>query len=135
MKLWIDDLRPAPDGYNITALNYHAAIAFIDQFSEELTHISFDNDLGSKSVDADGNELSGYMIADYLEENFYLQNFKLSKLVGVQAHSSNYWGREKIISAMQYIAKNHKNNIQIYNTPYESMTNTDSFGFILNKGN
>lgn len=135
MKLWIDDLRPAPIGYNITALNYHAAIDLINQFSEELTHISFDNDLGTLSVDADGNELSGYMIADYLEEHFYLRNFKLRNLVGVQAHSSNFWGREKIISAMQYIAKHHNNIIQIYNTPYETMLDTDSFGFILNKGN
>lgn len=133
MKLWIDDLRPAPTGYDIIALNYHEAIKLINQFSEELTHISFDNDLGLLSVDDNGNELSGYMIADYIEEHFYLRNFKLSKLVGIQAHSSNYWGRDKIIAATQYIKSNHLNNIVIYNTPYESMMDVDSFGFKLNK--
>lgn len=133
MKLWIDDLRPAPIGYNITALNYHDAINLINQFSEELTHISFDGDLGKLSVDKDGNELSGYNIAEYIEELYVLEKIKLKSLITVQIHSSNYWQRNKIYCAFQYIAKHHLNNIVIYNTPYESMIDVDSFGFKLNK--
>ena len=131
MKLWIDDLRPAPTGYDIIALNYHEAITLINQFSEELTHISFDGDLGPTSVDADGNELSGYDIATYIEELYVLGRIKLKSLITVQIHSSNYWQRNKIYGAFRYIAENHMNDITIHNIPYESFKGVDSYGFIL----
>jgi len=58
-KLWIDDIRPAPDSSWDIARTYAEAIDklyAVDRYDE----ISFDNDLGT------GNG-EGYQIVDYLE--------------------------------------------------------------------
>ncbi len=129
MKLWIDDIREAPVGYTHIATNYQEAIDIINLYSEQLTHLSFDNDLGELSVDKDGNELSGYEIASYIEEKFMMREMRFESLIGLQAHSSNYWGRKRIYAAMMYIACNHDNNIKVYESPYENMVYCDAFGF------
>lgn len=131
MKLWIDDIREAPVGYTHIATNYQEAIDIINLYSEQLTHISFDGDLGKLSVDKDGNELSGYNIAEHIEELYVLEKIKLKSLITVQIHSSNYWQRNKIYGAFQYIAKHHINSITLHNIPYESFKGVDSYGFIL----
>lgn len=131
MKLWIDDIREAPIDYTLIAANYHEAIALIDLHYNEITHISFDNDLGELSVDENGKELSGYDIIAYIEEKYMLDLMEFKSLVGLQAHSSNYWGRERIYAAMIYIASKHTNYIKCCMSPYETMTDSDAFGFKL----
>lgn len=46
-KLWIDDLRPAPDGYE-WVLTSEAAIDAIKASPERFEHIAFDHDLGGE---------------------------------------------------------------------------------------
>lgn len=45
MKLWIDDLRTAPEGW-LWAVNSKEAIACLSQDEFDFTEISFDHDLG-----------------------------------------------------------------------------------------
>jgi hypothetical protein len=48
MRLWIDDLRPAPDGW-LVARSSSEAIAVLGQFKDHpdaLNEVSFDHDLG-----------------------------------------------------------------------------------------
>lgn len=132
MKLWIDDLRTPSNEYDIWAKNYEEAVFMLKIYHDELTHISFDHDLGLKSVDAEGNEMSGYKIALYLEEMFW-NDVQFPKLEAMQSHSSNYWGRTRIYASFEFIVARYKPDMLIYNAPYESMGEFDRFGFRLNK--
>lgn len=44
-KLWIDDLRPAPDGWHWVKSS-HEALEYLEKNHETVTHVSFDHDLG-----------------------------------------------------------------------------------------
>lgn len=76
MKVWLDDLRPLPPGYDVWALTYEDAVALID--TGKVTHMSFDNDLGQA--------LEGRHVIDYLYEKAY---FKTIPPIQMQVHSSN----------------------------------------------
>lgn len=52
MKLYIDDIRPAPDGW-MQARTITEAIRTIAQFGDEITEISLDHDI-SLAVSVDG---------------------------------------------------------------------------------
>lgn len=53
MKLWVDDIRNAPDDSWTVARNVSEAISAIYIFSEDITHISLDHDI-SIQVDVMG---------------------------------------------------------------------------------
>ena len=81
--IWIDDIRPAPEGYR-WCKNYKQAIATIDYFSVcegGIELISFDHDLAE--------EKSGYDVAKYLVENHIF-------IKGYKVHSANPVGRFNI---------------------------------------
>lgn len=88
MKLWIDDIRPAPEGWvwAKTAVN---AIAIIS--AGQVEEISFDHDLGE-------NVASGYAVASWLERMIYIDQLDLPKW---HIHSANPVGRENISRAMK----------------------------------
>lgn len=44
-KLWVDDVRPAPDLSWVTATTVNAAIRLIDQFGSEIEECSLDHDI------------------------------------------------------------------------------------------
>lgn len=46
MKLWLDDMRPAPGGW-IAVASYEQAEAFIEEHLEQITEVSLDHDLNS----------------------------------------------------------------------------------------
>ena len=133
MKLWIDDLRVTPDGYELTARTYDEAVALLDKHWYDITHISFDHDLGLASVDENGEEMSGYDVANYIEEKIVMENFTINHWIGVQTHTSNTPGRDRIYAAISYLKERNNLRFKIYNRSYESMTNFDSFGCVLNK--
>lgn len=54
MKLYIDDIRPAPEGW-VQARTVTDAIRFISQFGEQITHISIDHDI-SYAVEVAGTQ-------------------------------------------------------------------------------
>lgn len=45
MRLWVDDLRPAPEGWT-WAIDSHDAIVNLLSYPGEIDEISFDHDLG-----------------------------------------------------------------------------------------
>lgn len=66
MKLFIDDLRECPSGFEL-ARDYDEAVKFIE--TRKVTHVSFDHDLGEEP---DGSvKKSGYDVAKWLEERVY----------------------------------------------------------------
>jgi len=96
MKLWIDDVRPKPDDFDLEAKTFAHAIKLLRKY--KVTFISFDHDLGE--------EKSGYDIARWIEEKAF--NNEISK-INWQVHSANPIGRDRIILAMKNAEKYWKN--------------------------
>lgn len=84
MKLWLDDVRPAPEGYTWVKTVGHAIMYIV---SDKFTHISFDHDLGK--------ELTGYDLAKWIEKNA-----DDIKPMTWDVHSANPVGRKNIEAAM-----------------------------------
>lgn len=86
MKIWLDDLRVAPDGYE-TAKSVNEAIDLIEeceQNGEEIEVLDLDHDLGDYAYDG-GDAIK---LLDYLaeRETFY----------PVEIHTANPVGRENM---------------------------------------
>lgn len=65
LRVYLDDCRPKPEGFDIRVLTAQDAIDILAQC--EVEHISLDHDLGNE-MDV-GN---GYMVAKWIEEAAYL---------------------------------------------------------------
>jgi hypothetical protein len=77
MKLYMDDLRPTPDGWERTYTTEETKALLEKRI---VTHLSLDNDLG------EGQE-EGYKVLDWLEETVW--NDPTFPLPEVTIHSSN----------------------------------------------
>lgn len=77
MKLWIDDLRPAPSGWAWAKTYDEARLALA---SGHVHTVSFDNDLGPNSKE-------GWEIMNWLEEMVFLGTLPAPK--DIKIHSAN----------------------------------------------
>ena len=59
MRVWLDDVRPMKDDYDVWCKTAESAIDLIS--CGHVTHISFDHDLGTDTG------LTGYDVAKYIE--------------------------------------------------------------------
>ena len=107
MKLWVDDIRPAPSGW-ILAKNYHEAIAKLSMYDYD--EVSLDHDLGD--FDDDGQENTGYHIALFLaqrkqDRDLLPESLKFLIFVPkiVRCHSMNPIGLEKINGVVERYLK------------------------------
>lgn len=87
MKLYLDDIRPTPEGFDFRAYTSTDAIFYIDSF--DIDFISFDHDLGSEDT--------GYKVACYIEQ----RAINGKKPPEYAVHSANPVGAERIKMAMQ----------------------------------
>lgn len=90
MRLWLDDVRPVPEGYDLWVKTAPEAIALIKE--GKITFISFDHDLGPESAG------TGYDVACFIEKEACLG--RLLKPISFQVHSANTVGTPKIMAAM-----------------------------------
>jgi len=88
MRLWLDDERPMPDGFDLHVRTVQQAIDVI--VGGGVTHISFDNDLGE---DEEGRHL-----ANFIELGAF--NGRLRRMTW-EIHSGNPVGRDAIRAAMK----------------------------------
>lgn len=88
MRLYLDDVRPTPEGFDLRAWTAKEAIKFIDQGG--ITFISFDHDLGEE---ANG---TGYDVAKFIE----MRAVEGIKPPLFDVHSANPVGAENIFAAM-----------------------------------
>lgn len=93
MKLWIDDVRPAPNGWKHVK-TASEAISCIES-ENTITHISFDHDLG------EGNG-SGYEVVCVVEERIYNGMMKMPEMC---VHSANPVGATRIQQAIDTIKR------------------------------
>jgi NAD+-processing family protein with receiver domain len=93
MKVFMDDLRDTPDGWERT-YNVEDTISLLR--THEVTHLSLDNDLG------DGQP-EGYKVVDWLEETVYCNpNFPMPE---VTIHSANATRVEYMHRALKNIER------------------------------
>lgn len=117
MKVWLDDLRPLPPGYDVWALTYEDAVALID--TGKVTHMSFDNDLG--------HDREGRHIIDYMYELAY---FKTIPPIRMQVHSSNGGAILAMLQGINQLYLYWEVDFPVRKVDYESMLNqgVDSLG-------
>jgi hypothetical protein len=64
MKMWVDDLRPAPAGW-AHARSYDEALLLLDRYGADITDVSLDHDL--EPAHSDGDYTDGRTGYDVLE--------------------------------------------------------------------
>lgn len=106
MKLWVDDVRPAPDGWR-WAKTYKEAIEMLHSTPKErLTDVSLDHDLGFAEIDTsswpdgvlyapngidyDITVPTGYDVLEYMIEN------DLWPTRSISVHSANVVGSQRM---------------------------------------
>lgn len=94
MKLFIDDNRTTPPGFDFTAQSYNEAVMLLDMY--EFEFISLDYDLGA-------GETSGFFVLEWMAKN----NKFPSK---INIHSNYLDGVDKM---RQYINSNFPKNITV----------------------
>jgi hypothetical protein len=94
MKVYLDDTRPAPEGWQLvkTAPECIAALA-----AGGVTHLSLDHDLGE-----DPGVGNGYDVLLWLEERVALEGFVAPEL---SVHSANPGARPKMEAAVESIRR------------------------------
>lgn len=105
-RLWLDDKREMPEGYEIHATNAYFAIGAI--IGGHVSHISFDHDLGFYNGEEDHNN-SGYAVAKFIERSAFdfaegRSTFRLEPMTW-EIHSANPEGRRNIEMAMRNAEK------------------------------
>lgn len=91
MRLYLDDVRPTPEGFDLRA--YTAAEAITMLRDGKITFISFDHDLGA---DANG---TGYDVAKWIEEQAFTNPSFVTPDFAI--HSANPVGAVSIGHAMR----------------------------------
>lgn len=93
MKVFLDDLRPAPDGW-VRVFWPDEAIALLK--TGEVTDMSLDHDLG------DDQRGTGYDVLLWIEEAVATGNFRAPRMI---VHSANPAARERMEAAVAAILK------------------------------
>lgn len=88
MKIWLDDIRPMPQGFDIHCKTQNEAMLHLAK--GYVVHISFDHDLGENA----GN---GYGVAQAIE---YWAYYSVIPPLTWDVHSANPVGRRNIELAM-----------------------------------
>jgi hypothetical protein len=94
VKVWLDDMRPAPEGW-IHVRWPEEAIALLE--AGAVVELSLDHDLG----DADERR-TGYDVLVWIEERVALQGFEPP---AIAIHSANASARERMVLAVESIAR------------------------------
>lgn len=89
MRIWLDDKRPMPEGFDVWCKTADHASKLVS--SGKVTHISFDHDLGS-------SDNTGYAVALFVE---ILAYDGVIKPFTWEVHSANSVGGKRIKQAME----------------------------------
>lgn len=99
MKLWLDDKRPMPEGFDTHVKSAFEAIQLIN--TGMVTHIGLDHDLGDEITV--GN---GHMVSDHIEAQAYFGNIpriiwsiqssngpEVSRMTVALKRADEYWNK------------------------------------------
>jgi hypothetical protein len=94
VRVWLDDVRPAPEGWT-RATTAHEAIALLE--AGGIVEISLDHDLGDEATCG-----TGYDVACWVEERVATEGFEPP---AIRIHSANVVGRERMQRAIESIER------------------------------
>ena len=95
MKVYLDDIRPAPEGWK-RAYTAQGCIYLLK--NDTVTYLSLDHDLGDPKYNG-----TGYDVMLWLEERAFLDpSFTVPV---VTFHTANYWGRRRMQQSLASITK------------------------------
>jgi len=99
MRVWLDDVREMPEGFDVWAKNVYSMLGLL--VSGNVTYISFDHDLGYFDGKEDINN-TGYYIATAIEKwSASEKDRDWFKPIEWDVHSDNPVGRKNIEQAMK----------------------------------
>jgi hypothetical protein len=87
MRIWLDDKRPMPEGYDTHVKTAEEAIRLIDLGC--VTHISLDNFLADENVD----HMQGWQVAKHIEQQAINGTLRM---IRCYIHTGSIDAREKI---------------------------------------
>lgn len=93
MKVWLDDVRPAPEGWVRTFWPDEVKVLLE---TGEVTDVSLDHDLG------EDNRGTGYDVLKWVEEKVATERFRPPFM---EIHSGNPPARERMLAAVRSIIK------------------------------
>jgi hypothetical protein len=96
MRVWLDDLRPMPEGYDTHVKTAWEAIELLK--TGKVTAISLDNDLGD-----DERFGQGYDVAKWLEEAYLTGG--MTEIIPIFLHTANPVARAKMHTCLHNIWK------------------------------
>jgi len=96
-NLWLDDLRPAPEGWDWT-MSAEQAIALLK--SRQYVLLSLDHDLGNDRAG------TGLDVLRWIEEEVVLHGFRPPEM---RVHSMNPVGRQNMLAAIDAIQARRNN--------------------------
>lgn len=100
MKLFVDDIRPAPEGWQ-QARTVTAAIRFLANYGREVDEISLDHDI-SYSVEVAGTQRPFPSPEDFTAVAQYMAvYYKENKNVSVTIHTANPVGADRLCSILE----------------------------------
>lgn len=108
-KIWLDDNRPAPDGWLWVKTAQEAIDAIIKY---KPTHISLDNDLGIISEVGEG-----YHVAQFIEQGAY---YKQIQPMHMTVHTQNYPRGRQMVAALQKAIDYWDGQGTVVKTPFQS---------------
>jgi Cyclic-phosphate processing Receiver domain len=94
MKIWLDDERPAPDGW-VCVETSADAIRLLETNPGHVEALSLDHDLGGDDT--------GYLVIAWLEERVALDGFAAP--VELRVHSANPVGRARMQQTIDSIRR------------------------------
>jgi len=98
MKLFLDDTRPAPEGW-VRAYTADEAIEHLKTGTVE--EISLDHDLGIEAIVG-----TGYTVLQWIEKEMHLSGFRPPRIIKV--HSANPPATDRMLQAIASIEKKTK---------------------------
>ena len=99
MKLWLDDVRPAPEGW----LHLKTPVDVIEHLcTGDVEELSLDHDLGL--VTSEGREWTGYDVLTWIEEQLATSPEPLH-VPRISIHSANSVGRDRMQRALESIGR------------------------------
>ena len=91
MKIWLDDIRPAPDGY-VWCRSVNEVIGVISNTNDKIELIDCDHDLGEYAGDGgDGIKLLDWLAEHGLFYKIYLHTMKPVGRENMERLIRRYW--------------------------------------------
>lgn len=118
MKLFIDDIREAPEGW-VLARSISSAVNLIQRYQSEITHISFDHDISFSVIRKDGSVVphpspdTFKVVCYYVVEKIFSQSSGIREDIVLTTHSANPVGRKEIVAIFNDVG------CKCTETPYE----------------